>query len=161
MSSPKARKYQLPDFLAPRQIAQKTYEKWLHGRALSHVKRDKKRSNEGATTEAYKTAIHNAVLNSGGYDQYTGEDLEWSLLGQYRNDESKAEARTYKAKFALLPSVDHVGDGQGEANFKICAWRTNDAKNDLPYEKFVALCRKVVLQYDRTDHKSSNVSSES
>ena len=26
---------------------------------------------------------------------------------------------------------DHVGDGLGAADFKICAWRTNDAKHDL------------------------------
>ena len=44
----------------------------------------------------------------------------------------------------MLPSVDHVGDGKGAANFKICAWRTNDAKNDLSYEEFLELCRKVI-----------------
>ena len=161
MSSPRLRKYQAPDFPSIAPIAQKTYEKWLHGRAVAHAKRDKKRGNKTASTEAYKIAIHCAVLHCAGRDHYTGEDLNWSLLSRYSNAESRALGRTYKAKFALLPSVDHVGNGRGEADFKICAWRTNDAKNDLPYEKFVALCRSVVLHSDRTTGKGLNVSPES
>lgn len=146
---PKTRKYQAPDFISSTLVTQKTYEKWLHGRAVAHAKRDKKRGNKTASTEPYKLAIHNAVLQSGGRDHYTGEELEWSLLLQYCNLESKAQGRLYKAKFARLPSVDHVGSGLGDADFKICAWRTNDAKNDLPHEEFVALCRSVVLHSDR------------
>jgi len=61
----------------------------------------------------------------------------------------KSGYRTYKAGFALLPTVDHVGDGLGEADFKICAWRTNDAKSDLTHDEFVALCRRVVKHFDR------------
>jgi hypothetical protein len=99
--------------------------------------------------EAYKNAIHQAVAHSGGSDHYTGESLNWSLLCKYRNLESQATGRHYKAGFALLPSIDHVGDGLGEAEFKICAWRTNDAKNDLSHEQFVALCRSVVKHFDR------------
>jgi hypothetical protein len=52
--------------------------------------------------------------------------------------------REYKARFALLPSVDHVADGTGPADFRMCAWRTNDAKSDLSYQEFLDLCRKVV-----------------
>ncbi len=48
----------------------------------------------------------------------------------------------------MLPSVDHVDDGMGEPNFKICAWQTNDAKNDLSYLEFLELCRKVVQYGD-------------
>lgn len=141
------RKYQLPDFLASK-ATQASYEKWLHGRAVAHVKRDKKRGNKSTGNEAYKMAIHRAVIHCGGHDHYTGEALDWSLLSQYSNEESKAQGRRYKAKFALLPSVDHVGDGLGEADFKICAWRTNDAKNDLSHDDFVALCRRVVSHHD-------------
>ena len=113
-----------------------------------HIKRDRKRGNTTATNEAYKMAIHRAVGVCGGYDHYTGEHLDWSLLGKYSNEESKAQGRRYKATLALLPSVDHVGDGLGEADFKICAWRTNDAKNDLTHDEFVALCRRVVSHFD-------------
>jgi hypothetical protein len=146
---PLPREYQRPVF-APA-IAQVTYEKWLHGRAVAHVKRDKKRGNTTATTAAYKAAIHEAVCKSDGRDHYTGEMLDWSLLGRYNNAESKANGRRYKATLALLPSIDHVGDGLGEADFKLCAWRTNDAKSDLTHDEFVALCRRVVVHHDRVD----------
>jgi hypothetical protein len=142
------RKYQVPDFLSLA-ATQAGYEKWLRGRATAHVRRDKKRGNTTASNEVYRIAIHRAVIHSGGRDHYTGEQLDWSLLSQYRNEKSRAQGRRYKATFALLPSVDHVGDGLGEADFKICAWRTNDAKNDLTHDEFVALCRRVVAHFDR------------
>lgn len=143
-----ARLYEIPAFLES-SLGQAAYEKWLRGRAMAHVKRDRKRGNPTATIEAYKKAMHQAVTHSGGRDHYTGEALNWSLIGKYSNLESQTHRRRYKAGFALLPSIDHVGDGLGEAEFKICAWRTNDAKNDLEYEEFVKLCRLVVQHFDR------------
>lgn len=146
---PKPRKYRLPDFLSSMRLTQIGYEKWLHGRAVAHVKRDKERGNTTATNEVYKMAVHHAVIRSGGRDWYTGEFLNWSLIGRYRNKESKAKGRHFKTRFALLPTIDHVGDGLGEVDFKICAWRTNDAKSDLTQEEFVALCRRVVAHFDK------------
>jgi hypothetical protein len=107
---PKPRKYERPDFL-PSEITQDIYEKWLRRRAKDHVKRDRRRGNTTATIAAYKIAIHRAVGHSGRQDQYTGETLNWALVGQYSDVEAKAGGRCYKAKFALLPSIDHVGDG--------------------------------------------------
>ena len=124
------RKYQLTNKLASL-VDQETYERWLHRKALAHVRRDRNRGNTSATNELYKIAIHKAVCESDGKDCYTNEDLDWSLLSKYNNEQSKKHGRHYKKQFALLPSIDHVGDGTGEADFKICAWRTNDAKNDL------------------------------
>jgi hypothetical protein len=66
------------------------------------------------------------------------------LVSKYDNAESKEGKRDYKAQFALLPTVDHVGDGLGVADFKICSWRTNDAKDDLSLNEFVELCHRVV-----------------
>ncbi len=137
------RKYQLPKFL-DQSVDQKAYERWLHRKAVGHVRRDRNRGNKTATNEEYKIAIHKAVCNSGGKDAYTNEELNWSLLSKYNNEQSKKHGRNYKKQFAMLPSVDHVRDGKGAANFKICAWRTNDAKNDLSYEEFLELCRKVI-----------------
>ena len=137
------RKYQLPGFLE-QIISQKEYERWLHWRAIAHVKRDKKRGNEAATNEKYKMAIHQAVLESSGFDAYTKEWLAWDKISKYDNAESKSGGRDYKKGFALLPTVDHVGDGMGPANFKICAWQTNDAKSDLTYGELVELCKKVI-----------------
>ena len=143
------RKYERPTFV-PANVGQADYERWLKGRAIAHVKRDRKRGNTTATVEAYKTAIHSAVSLSEGRDNYTGESLCWSHIGSYSNAESKANGRRYKATLALLPSVDHVEDGLGPADFKICAWRTNDAKHDLTHDDFVALCRRVVDHFDLT-----------
>jgi hypothetical protein len=136
-------KYQLPEFLAS-EVSQAQYERWLHRKAVAHVRRDRKRGNPTAAIADYKVAIHKAVEECEGRDAYTGERLDWTLISQYDNDESKSGRREYKAGFALLPSVDHVADGTGPADFKICAWRTNDAKSDLSYQDFLDLCRKVV-----------------
>ena len=153
-------KYQIPDFLAST-LSQKAYERWLRRRAVAHVRRDKKRGNITANAEIYRVAIHLAVCNCGGSDHYTGEPLEWSLISSYNNSESKEHARKYKAKYALLPTVDHIGDGLGEANFVICAWRTNDAKNDLSHEDFVALCRRVLEHSNRRNSDSRRIEGES
>jgi len=147
MKNSKSPTYPLPDSISA--TTQAKYERWLHWRAVAHVRRDNKRGNTTATNEAYKRAIHRAVVDSSGHDCYTGESLDWSLLSKYTNEESKAKGRHFKATLALLPSVDHVSDGLGEPDFKICAWRTNDAKHDLSHQEFVALCRRVVEHFDQ------------
>ncbi len=119
------------------------YERWLERKAVAHVKRDRNRSRH-VTRPAYKEAIHAAVILSNGYDSYTGEKLDWHLISTYRNEESKAGRHGYKSRFALLPTVDHIDAGATESSFRICAWRTNDAKNDLSLEHFIELCDKVV-----------------
>lgn len=122
------------------------YERWLARKASAHVRRDRNRGRTGdsVTRSLYKDGIHAAVLLSGGVDCYTGEPLDWHLISKYDNDESKLGRHKYKAQFALLPSVDHLDAGDTEASFRICAWRTNDAKNDLSHAEFIALCRRVV-----------------
>lgn len=137
------KKYAMPPFLVGC-VSQSVYEEWLRRKASAHVKRDRKRGNAAAIREAYRIAIHTAVLASGGNDFYTGESLEWERISTYRNDESKARRREYKRELAMLPTVDHVGDGLGAADFRICAWRTNDCKNDLTADELVAFCRRVI-----------------
>jgi hypothetical protein len=141
-------KYPVPRFLEA-VVNQKDYNRWLHRKARAHFGRDKGRGNSSATNERYKMAIHDAVAMSDGRDYYTGELLDWSLLSQYRNAESIAGKRGYKAKFALLPTVDHVSDGLGDPDFKVCAWRTNGAKADMIQGEFIDLCRKVVEHFDK------------
>ena len=92
----------------------------------------------------YKEAIHAAVIASLGRDAYTGEELDWSLISTYKNEDSKEGRHAYKAGFALLPTVDHHAADAVAADFRICAWRTNDAKNDLSVTAFIELCRRVV-----------------
>jgi hypothetical protein len=135
--------YSRPPFL-PSEITHEQYRKWLDRKARAHLKRDQKRGNITATKTAYKTAIHEAVLASNGCDVYTGEMLDWTIISTYKNEISKAEKRHYKKLFALLPTVDHIDDGLGAANFCICSWRTNDAKNDLDLNGFLDLCKTVL-----------------
>ena len=126
-------------------ILPEIYERWLGRKAMAHVKRDRRRGISAATISLYKEAIHAAVILSEGLDAYTGEELNWTLLSKYNNEESKAGRHGYKAGFALLPTVDHVSAGATEASFRICSWRTNDAKNDLSLEAFIELCQKVLI----------------
>ena len=137
------KRYQLPAFLEG-QCDQATYEKWLRRAASRHVRRDRKRGNSRANGEAYRLAIHQAVTNNGQHDAYTGEQLDWDLISTYDNKAAKAGGRTYKKSFGLLATVDHVGDGLGSPDFRICAWRTNDAKHDLTLDEFVKLCTRVI-----------------
>lgn len=120
--------------------------------AAAHAKRDNKRADKAVlapvTATEYRRAIHQAVIRSGGVDEYTGDDLDWSLIGTYNNAMSKAEGSAYKKRFRRMPSVDHVhGDDHrphGVDDLRICSWELNDAKADLSWDAFVALCRKVV-----------------
>lgn len=137
------RKHSMPKFLDG-VIPPDAYEHWLSRKAKAHVIRDRKRGNSTATVALYKEAIHAAVILSEGFDAYTGEQLNWTLLSKYNNEESKAGWHGYKSGFALLPTVDHVSAGATEASFRICSWRTNDAKNDLSLEAFFELCHKVL-----------------
>jgi hypothetical protein len=141
-------KYALPAFLKGR-CTPEVYLRWLSRKAVAHVKRDRKRGNTEAVRAAYMTAIHAAVVAGGGADFYTGEPLAWEQISTYRNDESKAGRRAYKRQLAMLPTVDHVGDGLGPADFKICALRTNDCKSDLTYRELIAFSRLVLAHHQR------------
>ena len=137
------RKHSMPRFLEG-VISPEAYEHWLKNKAAAHVKRDRNREQSDVTPSFYKKAIHAAVLRSEGRDAYTGEVLNWKLISTYNNEDSKAGKHSYKSKFALLPTVDHISAGTTKAIFRICGWRTNDAKSDLSFEGFVELCQKVL-----------------
>jgi hypothetical protein len=137
------RKYQIPEFLVG-VISQEKYERWLHRKALQHVRRDRHRGNRAAKNEEYKIAIHRAIMESGGVDAYTKESLDWKLLGKWDNEEAKKRGREHKKEFYLLPSVDHIGDGRGKPSFKICAMLTNDVKSDLSHEELLKFCEKLL-----------------
>ncbi|MFY9823282.1 MAG: hypothetical protein WAM82_18010 [Thermoanaerobaculia bacterium] len=137
------KKYPLPSCLSGK-VSQEAYERWLRRRAQAHVKRDRKRDNKSAVGQVYRDAIHRAVIESDGRDAYTGTELDWTLISKYANASSKDQKRLYKHSFASLPTVDHIGDGTGAAEFKICSWRTNDAKHDLPLSEFLSVCQAVL-----------------
>jgi len=137
-------KYSLPDFLQGTEITKEKYKDWLRKKAQAHVRRDRKRGNKSAKISEYKEAMHEAVTESEGKDFYTGELLKWNLIGEYDNECSKEGKSEYKKKFAMLPTIDHASGITKWKDFKICSWRTNDAKNDLSYKDFLKLCRKVI-----------------
>ncbi|RKR45946.1 hypothetical protein [Paraburkholderia sp. BL17N1] len=136
------RKRRLPSFLGG-VVSEEVYLRWLLRKAQAHVVRDRARGMT-ATGAQYRDAIHEAVVASEGLDHYTGEHLDWHLISTYANAESQEGRHHYKAGFALLPTVDHVEASAAAASFKICAWRTNDAKNDLTVDGFLALCERVL-----------------
>ena len=135
--------YEAPTFVLSDGVDSRKYKKWLTAKARAHVKRDaiRKLAVEYAS---YKDAIHAAVLTSEGKDAYTGEKLDWSLIGRYNNEDSKKERVKYKKKFALLPTVDHIDAEAAQATFTICGWRTNDAKNDMSIGELRSLCERVL-----------------
>lgn len=138
-----ARKHTMPPFLDG-VVPAESYERWLARKAAAHVKRDRARGHT-CTRSTYKEAIHAAVVLSNGTDAYTGEKLDWKLISTYNNEDSENGRHAYKAGFALLPTIDHLSSEATEASFRICAWRTNDSKNDLSVAAFVELCRKVLV----------------
>lgn len=148
------RKHTMPVFLAE-SVSADAYERWLTRKAAAHVKRDRKRGQSGVTQSLYKEAIHAAVILSQGKDAYTGETLDWQLISKYNNDESRIGRHGYKSGFALLPTVDHVNAGATEASFRICSWRTNDAKNDLSVDDFLSLCEKVLVHAGHSVKRSA------
>lgn len=140
-----AQGYDLPEFLVGR-VEQPKYAKWLERKARNHARRDAKRYKASVSAGQYMAAIHQAVLKSEGRDAYTGQDLQWEKIGSYDNEQSKEGRSLYKAKLALLPTVDHVGSSVGDG-FAICGWAVNDAKNDLSLADFVKLCGRVLAHH--------------
>lgn len=138
-----SKKRTLPSFLESR-VSAPNYKRWLVRKAAAHLKRDRKRGNAQSSGAAYRDAIHAAVVRSQGKDAYTGEPLDWTLISHYNNEASQAGRHGYKAGFALLPTVDHIEASSRESGFCICAWRTNDAKNDLSRDDFIDLCVRVL-----------------
>ena len=121
----------------------KEFDKWLERKARTHVKRDRKKGLT-ATREAYKIAMHNAVIESSGLDAYTGKKLSWNLINKFDNDTAKKKGREIKKEFGNLPTIDHCYDNKNILTFKICSWRINDAKNDLNIDEFIGLCKTVL-----------------
>jgi hypothetical protein len=119
-----------------------TYPGWVQRKAVTLCKRDQKRGGTG-NVQQYRLAIHGAVLASEGRDHWTGEGLDWHLIGTYDNREATAGKGEHKKQFAMLPTIDHSSDTP-EPEFVICAWRTNDAKHDMTPEELLAFCEAVI-----------------
>jgi hypothetical protein len=139
-----ARIYLLPPFLKGI-CTEDVYRKWLDKRAEQLYVRDRDERRPYAlkgSKSLYKKAIHAAVYASGLPDPYTGERMKWELIGTW--DWTKKVTDEIKAKYRLLPTVDHVDPYGNVLKFEICSWRINNCKVGLTPEEFVEVCRKVV-----------------
>lgn len=141
-------KYPLPDCLKGKFDPAK-YIRWLARRAQAHVRRDRKRNGKDSCTAAeYKAEIHRAVLAGGERHFYTGELLDWSIIGKFENVAAKAGRSRYKKSFWLLPAIDHTFDEQDKQKFVICSWKVNEVKSDLTLAEFHNLCESVFRYRD-------------
>lgn len=145
--------YELPSFL-PVSVDRTDYMRWLQRKATAHARRDRKRWCEPISISSYKQSMHAAVVRSAGRDFYTGEKLDWSLISQYDNAESKSRGSSYKKQFALLPTVDHVDPNRARGDFEICSWRTNDCKNDLSLVELKRFCRALLKHQTKRSRRS-------
>ena len=114
----------------------------LRRKAMAVTRRDKRRGGEYSVKEAIE-AIHQAFDRCNGFDPYDGSKLDPELLGEYRNEDAKAQGVAHKRRFAMLPTVDHV-KAEPVADFEIVSWQTNDAKGDMSPDEFIAYCHRVV-----------------
>lgn len=128
-------KYPTPDFITEND----RYQIWLDRKASAHRKRDGGKFSK----EEYKKAIHSAVVISKGHDFYTGDMLNWDLIGKFGVPDAHGVAN-YK-KEPNLPTVDHLnGRNERDLIFVIAGWAVNDAKNDLSYNELLLLCKKIL-----------------
>lgn len=138
---PELTRYVPPDFLAGR-CDKAVYYKWLKVKANTLLKRDRKRGKPYALAvnqSVYMNKIHEAVIQCGAYDPYTGDYLAWEQIGTW--DTSAPHPDGYKRAFALMPTVDHIDPNALE--FEICSWMSNDCKSDLLPDELIEFCTKV------------------
>ncbi|MDE2711476.1 MAG: hypothetical protein OXI65_06940 [Acidobacteriota bacterium] len=141
--------YELPPFLKGTKVKRQKYARWLHRRAQSHARRDSRRRKKNVPPSEYKQAIHRAVLDSKGHDFYTGELLEWCLIGKYDNDKAEREGLEYRRDLALLPTVDHENPEAQDPVFRICGMQTNDCKSNLTVGELKDWCKKFLKAQGR------------
>jgi hypothetical protein len=92
----------------------------------------------------YKEKIHAAVKENGQYDKYTKDALQWELVSTWDANRAKNGQDSYRDKFLLMPTVDHI-DPEGQLlEFEIVSWLVNDCKSGLNPAQFIDLCKKII-----------------
>jgi hypothetical protein len=139
-------KYFLPKFLAG-VITEAAYLRWLR-RKSSHLYHsdvnEKRNCAKNSTARLYKALIHQAILDNGLLDPFTGDALRYDLLSEWDDSLTKNPDRAIIEKYALLPTVDHTDPMASEPAFEICSWLINRCKADLTPDEFFALCRRIL-----------------
>ena len=120
------------------------YTNWLTKRSKSLMRHDRKKGNTVHPIGHYRQALHTAMIRSQGFDEYSGEPINWSLAFTNRNGKVGAKSRR---KFSDAPSVDHItGGGLGVA---ICRDDTNTAKGCMTPADLHAFCKAVASRPPR------------
>ena len=128
-----------PDWVG---LSDEDYSDLIRKKAVAVTRRDKRRDGKYSVKEAIE-AIHLAFHRCKGFDPYDGSKLAPELVGEYKNEDAKAQGAAHKRRFAMLPTVDHV-TAKPVADFEIVSWQTNDAKGDMSPDEFIAYCHRVV-----------------
>jgi hypothetical protein len=135
--------YSLPEFLIGI-CTEEDYRKWLIKRARELYLRDLAQGRpytvHGSQAE-YKKLIHAAVIAAGLIDPYTGETMNYALIGTW--DTSHDQPDDYNRQFYLLPTVDHVDPYADVMELEICSRRINMCKSGLTPDEFVGVCMRV------------------
>jgi hypothetical protein len=139
-----AKIYFLPLFLVGI-CTEEVYIRWLLKRARQLHDRDLAQGRPyglAGSGASYKAEIHAAVIATGLSDPYTGETMDYKLIGTW--DTSVDQPEGYSKQFRLLPSVDHVDPWGTELHMEICSLRINRCKGSLTPDEFINVCRRVV-----------------
>ena len=88
-------------------LSDEDYRKMPQRKAVAVTRRDKRRDGKYSVKEAIE-AIHQAFHRCNGFDPYDGSKLDPALLGEYKNEDAKAQGAAHKRRFAILLTVDHV-----------------------------------------------------
>jgi hypothetical protein len=132
--------YSLPPFLEG-VISVTDYRHWLENRGTVLRQTDIKLKRPYAklnSTMAYKQKIHQAVLDGGQFDPYTGEKINWGLISR---EKTLNNVNFIDSGYAMHPAVDHINPE--EFGFEICTWISNESKTCMTSDQFVDFCRKV------------------
>jgi hypothetical protein len=136
--------YLLPPFLQG-VISVKDYRHWLELKGHNLRRRDlnlKRLFAKENSFAVYKQKIHQAVLDGGGLDPFTGEKLDWGLVSKKNELKKDGYVNNYLNTYALYPAVDHIIPEEFE--FEICSLISNQCKSSLTPEEFVGFCGRVV-----------------
>jgi hypothetical protein len=141
-------KYQLPDCLKELHVDETAFVRWLHRKAVAHVRRDRQRGHQDVAVSRYKDQILRAVEEAGGRDFYTGKLLDWNRISKWNNDDASAKGGEYKRQFWNLPTVDHEDPRNPRSPLRLCSWQVNDAKNDQTIEELLKLADDIRIHIE-------------
>ena len=119
------------------------YLKWLARESSRFFNNDMKHKIKSISRLEYKDAIHKAVLKNKDIDAFTGNLLNWKLLGKYDSKMAREHGRSYKVLYGDIPTATLINGGAGHTNISICAWKVDECKGELNFNEFSEICNAV------------------